>query len=321
MTLITSRRHTMLGLLVAAATLLGSPLQAAPAVSALAKPSPQQILFVGNSYFYYNDSLHNHVRRLTDAAGAVKMDDQKFRSVTISGGSLAHHPIAHYMTPGAIGYKKPFDLVILQGNSGAALSDKGIKAFAEAARQAGAAIKPTGAQVALYMTHAYAKGHKKYDAANAEKIEKLYVDVGNEIGVGAAGRSRVRRTRCASAPTPVPAQRAGRQPSQPRRHLPGRLRRDGRHLSGVAGRQPVRLLRQAHKDTAASPRKRSPTRPCGDSMALDPHQHGPAADGGWRRPATRCAHKSRPGRALIRPPSRCSTMWPSARCRWASRWR
>ena len=30
------------------------------------------------------------------------------------------HPIDHYLTPGAIGYDKPFDLVILQGNSAAA---------------------------------------------------------------------------------------------------------------------------------------------------------------------------------------------------------
>ena len=25
---------------------------------------PQRVLFVGNSYLYYNDSLHNHVERM-----------------------------------------------------------------------------------------------------------------------------------------------------------------------------------------------------------------------------------------------------------------
>ncbi|MGH2361815.1 MAG: hypothetical protein ACRDGM_14910, partial [bacterium] len=30
--------------------------------------TPKRILFVGNSYLYYNDSLHNHVRRIVIAA-------------------------------------------------------------------------------------------------------------------------------------------------------------------------------------------------------------------------------------------------------------
>ncbi len=35
-----------------------------PKVSSLENPSPERILFVGNSYLYYNDSLHNHLRRM-----------------------------------------------------------------------------------------------------------------------------------------------------------------------------------------------------------------------------------------------------------------
>ena len=35
-------------------------------VQVLQNSKPQRILFVGNSYFYYNDSLHNHVRRIVD---------------------------------------------------------------------------------------------------------------------------------------------------------------------------------------------------------------------------------------------------------------
>ena len=30
----------------------------------LASEYPNRILFVGNSYLYYNDSMHNHVERL-----------------------------------------------------------------------------------------------------------------------------------------------------------------------------------------------------------------------------------------------------------------
>jgi hypothetical protein len=35
---------------------------------AMAAPDfPQRILFVGNSYFYYNNSLHNHLRGFVEA--------------------------------------------------------------------------------------------------------------------------------------------------------------------------------------------------------------------------------------------------------------
>lgn len=37
--------------------LVALPVQADP---------PLRILFVGNSYLYYNDSLHNHVRRIVE---------------------------------------------------------------------------------------------------------------------------------------------------------------------------------------------------------------------------------------------------------------
>lgn len=35
-------------------------------VLSLKNSNPERILFVGNSYLYYNDSLHNHVRRMAE---------------------------------------------------------------------------------------------------------------------------------------------------------------------------------------------------------------------------------------------------------------
>ena len=93
------------------------------AQTAPSEDAPKQVLFVGNSYFYYNDSLHNHTRRMAGEGSGIDLDDLEFRSITISGGSLDMHPIEHYLTPGAIGYDAPFDLVVLQGNSAAADSE------------------------------------------------------------------------------------------------------------------------------------------------------------------------------------------------------
>lgn len=144
--------------------------------------APRQVLFVGNSYFYYNDSLHNHTRRLAGEGSGIDLDDLDYRSITISGGSLDMHPIDHYLTPGAIGYDKPFDLVVLQGNSAAAESDARSARFRDAVLDMDARIKATGARTALYMTHAYAEGHEDYDPEGTQKLDALYSSVGKEIG-------------------------------------------------------------------------------------------------------------------------------------------
>ena len=37
-------------------------------VKGLENKSPERLLYIGNSYLYYNDSLHNHVRRMLEEA-------------------------------------------------------------------------------------------------------------------------------------------------------------------------------------------------------------------------------------------------------------
>lgn len=150
-----------------------------PSASDLGIDSPQQILFVGNSYFYYNDSLHNHINRLAEEGSGL--DDLSFRSITISGGSLSHHPMEHYLTPGAIGYDTPFDVVILQGHSAAGNTENRRTAFRDAVLAADEQIKAHGAQTALYMTHGYAEGHNSYDPEMATNLATLYTEVGAEI--------------------------------------------------------------------------------------------------------------------------------------------
>lgn len=180
-------RNILAGMLTAAGLILAAPALAqteAPAVAEApaATEIPHQVLFIGNSYFYYNDSLHNHVRRMVAEGRGEDIDGFDYRSITISGGSLDMHPIAHYMTPGAIGYDAPFDLVVLQGNSNAAFTDKRIERFKTAVRAMDQAIRATGAKTALYMTHAYAEGHEEYAPDAIDKIDALYTEMGKEIG-------------------------------------------------------------------------------------------------------------------------------------------
>ena len=42
-------------------------------VKGLDNKSPERLLYIGNSYLYYNDSLHNHVRRMLEESYGRKI--------------------------------------------------------------------------------------------------------------------------------------------------------------------------------------------------------------------------------------------------------
>jgi len=143
--------------------------------------APKNILFVGNSYLYYNDSLHNHVRRMVDAAGIHTEKQMRYKSATIGGAPLREHDVKGLLEPGRLS-KEPFQVVILQGGSGEAASDARHRAFHDKAVEFNAEIAEAGAKTALYMTHAYVAPHKSASPDIIRKVEDLYVKVGNEIG-------------------------------------------------------------------------------------------------------------------------------------------
>ena len=153
-----------------------------PAVKPSAADAPKRVLFVGNSYLYYGDSLHNHVRRMAIAVDAEHEKQYRYKSATISGSALHHHNIASYLESGKLGIKEPFQVVVLQGGSGAVGSDERRGAFAATVADFDKEIKKHGARTVLYMTHAYVKPHKKADPNMIRDIEKLYVETGNKVG-------------------------------------------------------------------------------------------------------------------------------------------
>ena len=157
-------------------------LAAAPNVKAPQVDNPTHVLFVGNSYFYYGNSLHNHVRRLVDAAQPGFEAKAKYKSATIGGSDLSHHAIEHLTQPGRIGVKEPFQLVILQGGSAEPLSEPRSAKFRQTVIEFDKVIKQHGGRTALYMNHAYVAPHKQAKAENARLTEDLYVSVGNEVG-------------------------------------------------------------------------------------------------------------------------------------------
>lgn len=152
-----------------------------PAVTALEPPAPTRILFVGNSYLYYNDSVHNHVRRIVAERQPDIADSLDYKSATIGGATLLQHDLDALLEPGRFGADETFELVILQGNSAETLGDTNRARFRQGADQQAKKVRAAGAQVALYMTHAYRKPHSRYAPDLIDTIAGAYVETGNRL--------------------------------------------------------------------------------------------------------------------------------------------
>lgn len=161
---------------------LSQPSHATPLVTGLQVHTPTRILFVGNSYFYYNDSLHNHVQRMVVASGVAEGDGLTYKSATIGGAALSDHAVEHLLVPENLRIDAPFEIVILQGISSAGLTPSGRERFRRAAAEHSVAIRKAGGETVLYMTPAYAKGHSRYRADMIDDVASLYIETGNEIG-------------------------------------------------------------------------------------------------------------------------------------------
>lgn len=168
-------------LFLAALLLTPAAAAATPDVKAPQVDTPKRVLFVGNSYFYYNDSLHNHVRRMVIAGDPALEKSLQYKSATIGGANLAHHNIEYLTEPGRIGVKLPFELVILQDGSEAPLSEKRRALSMEKIREYSELIRKRGGQVALYMNHAYVPPHKQAKPENMRLTEAHYLAAGNAV--------------------------------------------------------------------------------------------------------------------------------------------
>ena len=156
-------------------TLLAAAILAAPACVA-AKPAvtridpPKNVLFVGNSFNYYNNSLHGHVRMLWRTADPEAEKKMVFKSQTISGGFLREHGA---VLPDLLKSRK-WDVVILQGNSNEPLlaDAKRHDDFVATARAYDKLIDAAGAQTAFFMTWAY-EDKPEMTAELAAEYEKV----------------------------------------------------------------------------------------------------------------------------------------------------
>ena len=86
------------GLAFAAA---GAEAQTKPARTDVGADAGTSVLWVGNSFFYYNNSMHGHYNELVRVGEPGAKN--RGTSVTISGSGLDWHDMAAYLAPDGIG--------------------------------------------------------------------------------------------------------------------------------------------------------------------------------------------------------------------------
>ncbi len=139
------------------------------------------IMLIGNSFFYYNNSLHNHLGDLYDAD--PDLDTPRRRSITINGSSLSWHDVESYLSNEEIGSftidsdtntyepyeKQDIDIVIMMDCSLCPINDERKESFHEYVKKHSETIRSKGIEPVLFMTWPY-----KNKPEMQQKLEKEF---------------------------------------------------------------------------------------------------------------------------------------------------
>jgi hypothetical protein len=191
---------------VAALCLAGSlHAQVRPKVLESGVKDPTSAIYIGNSFFYYNNSLHGHVTQLVKAADPK----QAWRtvSVTISGSGFDWHDVNSYFRPNAVssysfgaGNKitfnkldKLFDLAIMMDCSQCPIHPQLKTVFVDFAKSNSETVRKHGARPVFFMSWAYADAPEM-----TAQLADAYTQAGNDndayvIPVGLAFARSVRQ--------------------------------------------------------------------------------------------------------------------------------
>lgn len=177
---------------LAAMTLLSGcalQMQPKPKVLDLATETPRSVLYVGNSFFYYNNSLHGHVTQLVQ--GSTPPLPLRSSSVTISGSGFDWHDVDSYFRPNGIGQysfdrnnnvvfnklDKLFDVAILMDCSQCPIHPQLKTVFRDYAKKHSDTVRKHGAAPVFFMSWAYADAPQM-----TAQLAEAYTQAGKDNG-------------------------------------------------------------------------------------------------------------------------------------------
>jgi hypothetical protein len=184
-------RRLAAALPLAAALLLplGSTAQTAPKRTELGG-RPESMMWVGNSFFYYNNSMHNHFGQLVSSLG--EKPGVRGTSVTISGSGLDWHDMESLLRPNGLGrysfvgdneirFNAPgrqYDTVVMMDCSQCPVHPQLQQAFHETVKKDADILRRNGVRPVLFMSWAY-----KDKPEMTRQLADAYTKAGNDNDV------------------------------------------------------------------------------------------------------------------------------------------
>ena len=146
----------------------------------------KSMLWVGNSFFYYNNSMHGHVGQLLNAAG---QKGNRSTSATISGSGINWHDMEAHFKPNAVGsysfvgdnevrfntFERPFDATMMMDCSQCPIHPKLQSIFYEYAKKHSETLRKHGSEPILFMSWAYSDV-----PAMTEQLAAEYIKAGQQ---------------------------------------------------------------------------------------------------------------------------------------------
>lgn len=144
--------------------------QTKPAVTSLGPDFPKTEMFIGNSFFYYNNGMPGHLSLLEKAADPDHKQDYRATMVTIGGSGFDWHDVESYFRPNAVGSytfdddnnivfnkrERLFDAAVMMDCSQCPIHPRLKTVFTEYARKDSDIVRAHGATPVLFMSWAYA---------------------------------------------------------------------------------------------------------------------------------------------------------------------
>ena len=166
--------------------------QTKPVVTSLGPDFPKTEIFIGNSFFYYNNGLPGHVSLLERAADPDHKQVYRATMVTIGGSGFDWHDVESYFRPNAIGNysfdehnnvvfdkrDKLFDVAVMMDCSQCPIHPRLKTVFTEYARKDSEIVRAHGARPVFFMSWAYADKPEM-----TAQLAEAYTVAGNENNV------------------------------------------------------------------------------------------------------------------------------------------
>jgi hypothetical protein len=144
--------------------------QTKPVVTSLGPDYPKTEMFIGNSFFYYNNGLPGHVSLLEKAADPAHKQDYRATMVTIGGSGFDWHDVESYFRPNAVGYysfdddnniifnkrARLYDAAVLMDCSQCPIHPQLKSVFTDYAKKDADIVRAHGATPIFFMSWAYA---------------------------------------------------------------------------------------------------------------------------------------------------------------------